>query len=87
MKAFKNWLSRLRYVFHRHQWLESHRFIRRYDNGRIVTYFFAYRCVGCHAEYEHATEAGMIWVALKGKTREGLTYIPNMGYWRMEEGR
>lgn len=87
MKAFRDWLSRMRYVFHRHQWMESHRFIRRYTDDKIVVYFFVYRCVGCHAEYEHATEAGMIWAALKGKTRDGLAYIPNMEYWRREKVR
>ena len=87
MKAFRDWLRRLRYVFHRHQWIESGRFILRYTDGKIVAYFFVYHCIGCPAEYEHVTKAGEIWVALRGKTREGLTYIPNMGYWRMEEGR
>lgn len=82
MKTLIEWLQRLRYVFHRHRWLELGRFVKRSSNGTVTVYFYTYRCAGCQCQYEHVTRAGQLWADLNGRSRDGLSYIPNMGFWR-----
>lgn len=82
MKTLTKWLQRLRYAFHRHRWVEIGRFIKRTSNGTVNIYFLTYRCTGCPCQYEHVTKLGQLWAELHGRSREGLSYIPNMGFWR-----
>lgn len=73
------WLELRGILQHRHAWYLMAVWGRRDRDGRRATYFMIYRCARCECTDEQPTPLGVAWIQLKGKRRDGLTYIPSWG--------